>query len=131
MTYAPISKDIEEAARIACSVRRGEPCERQGVECSKCDFVDQNLRQAKAILLAHHRRLAERGVFVAEADARLNRAELSTARAEIEEVLNAATWANMIEAIAFEIPPPNRYTPRLIQAVVGLRAALAPEKGGG
>ena len=125
MIYAPTSKDIEEAARIACSVRRGEPCEKQGVECSKCDFADQNLRQANAILLDHHHRLAERGVFVAEWQ------PIETARAEIEKVLNAATWANMIEAIAFEIPPPNRYTPRLIQAVVGLRAALAPEKGGG
>jgi len=56
--------------------------------------------------------------------------ERSRSRAGRVEVLEKAlrATAKAVEALAFEMPPPNPYTPQFVMIANSARAALAPEQ---
>ena len=57
--------------------------------------------------------------------------ERSQPRADRIEVLEKAlrAIAKAVEALAFEMPPPNPYTPHFVMIANTARAALTPERG--
>ena len=56
------------------------------------------------------------------------RLEAALKRIEALEVALQST-ATAIEALAFEMPPPNPYTPQFVMIANSARAALTPEQG--
>lgn len=104
------SKTPEERARLIM----------QSTVVTAADIIEQihQAETAAKVELAEH--LDKTIAVAADAVNRMNAAEAKITC--LREVLKDC--ATSIEKLAFEIPPPNKFTPQFMLLVVGLRQAL-------